>query len=96
MEPSRVRDLWLQTGLRRAIEKPGHSESMLASEHRGNLQVSRADGDMRVQAYIAALPGRKRDIGRRLDSLIVAAVPNVRDAQDCREADLRRDRRSRC
>jgi hypothetical protein len=33
-----------------------------------------------VQAYIAAMPGWKRDVGRRLDALIVRAVPNVRKA----------------
>ena len=43
----------------------------------GNPQIPKADGDAPVQAYIAAMPGWKRDIGRRLDSLI---VPNVRKA----------------
>jgi hypothetical protein len=33
-----------------------------------------------VQAYIAAMPGWKRDLGRRLDALIVRNVPNVRKA----------------
>jgi hypothetical protein len=33
-----------------------------------------------VQAYIAAMPGWKRDVGRRLDALIVRTVPNVRKA----------------
>jgi hypothetical protein len=33
-----------------------------------------------VQAYIAAMPGWKRDVGRRLDALIVRNVPNVRKA----------------
>lgn len=46
----------------------------------GNPQVAKADGDMPVQAYIAALPGWKRDVGRRLDALIVRAVPGVRKA----------------
>ena len=39
-----------------------------------------ADGDAPVQAYIAAMPGWKRDIGRRLDALIVKTVPTVRKA----------------
>ena len=43
----------------------------------GNLQIAKADGDAPVQAYIAALPGWKRDIGRRLDALIVRTVPGV-------------------
>ena len=43
----------------------------------GNPQIAKADGDAPVQAYIAAMPGWKRDVGRRLDGLIVAAVPHV-------------------
>ena len=37
----------------------------------GNPQIAKADGDAPVQAYIAAMPGWKRDVGRRLDALIV-------------------------
>jgi hypothetical protein len=43
----------------------------------GNPQVAKADGDAPVQAYIAAMPGWKRDIGKRLDGLIERAVPRV-------------------
>jgi hypothetical protein len=46
----------------------------------GNPQIGKADGDAPVQAYIAAMPGWKRDVGRRLDSLIVRTVPEVRKA----------------
>jgi hypothetical protein len=46
----------------------------------GNPQIAKADGDAAVQAYIAAMPGWKRDVGRRLDALIVRTVPNVRKA----------------
>ncbi len=46
----------------------------------GNPQVAKADGDAPVQAYIAAMPGWKRDVGRRLDALIVRTVPGVRKA----------------
>ena len=46
----------------------------------GNPQIAKADGDAPVQAYIAAMPGWKSDIGRRLDDLIVRNVPNVRKA----------------
>ena len=46
----------------------------------GNPQIPKGDGDAPVQAYIAAMPGWKRDIGRRLDGLIVRTVPNVRKA----------------
>jgi hypothetical protein len=46
----------------------------------GNPQIAKADGDAPVQAYIAAMPGWKRDIGRRLDALIERNVPQVRKA----------------
>jgi hypothetical protein len=46
----------------------------------GNPQIAKADGDAPVQAYIAAMPGWKRDIGRRLDALIVRQVAGVRKA----------------
>jgi len=43
----------------------------------GNPQIAKADGDAPVQAYIAAMPGWKRDVGNRLDALIVRTVPGV-------------------
>src|SRR6185369_9793224 len=43
----------------------------------GNPQIAKADGDAPVQAYIAAMPGRKRDLGKRLDALIVRNVLGV-------------------
>ena len=46
----------------------------------GNPRMAKADGDAPVQAYIAAMPGWKRDLGKRLDALIVRHVPNVRKA----------------
>lgn len=46
----------------------------------GNPQIAKADGDAPVQAYIDAMPGWKSGLGRRLDSLIVRHVPNVRKA----------------
>ena len=46
----------------------------------GNPQIAKADGAAPVQTYIAALPGWKRDLGRRLDALIERSVPNVRKA----------------
>ena len=46
----------------------------------GNPQIAKADGDAPVQAYIHAMPGWKRELGRRLDALIVRNVPNVRKA----------------
>ena len=46
----------------------------------GNPQIAKAEGDAPVQAYIAAMPDWKRDVGRRLDALIERAVPGVRKA----------------
>ena len=46
----------------------------------GNPQIAKADGDAPVQAYIAAMPGWKRALGKRLDALIVRTVPRVRKA----------------
>jgi|SRR5687767_621867 len=43
----------------------------------GNPQIAKADGDAPVQAYIAAMPGWKSDLGKRLDALIVRNVPHV-------------------
>ena len=46
----------------------------------GNPQIPKADGDAPVRAYIEAMPGWKREVGRRLDALIVGTVPGVRKA----------------
>lgn len=46
----------------------------------GNPQIAKADGDAPVQAYIAAMPGWKHDVGRRLDALLGRTVPDVRKA----------------
>jgi hypothetical protein len=57
----------------RKIAKP----ALLAG---GNPQIAKGEGDAPVQAYIVAMPGWKRDVGRRLDALVVRAVPGVRKA----------------
>jgi uncharacterized protein YdeI (YjbR/CyaY-like superfamily) len=46
----------------------------------GNPQIEKGDGDTPVQAYIAAMPGWKSDIGKRLDAIIVRTVPGVKKA----------------
>jgi len=46
----------------------------------GNPQIAKAYGDAPVQAYIAAMPGWKSDVGRRLDALITRTLPGVRKA----------------
>lgn len=46
----------------------------------GNPQIAKADGEGPVRAYIAAMPGWKRSVGRRLDALVARTVPGVRRA----------------
>src|SRR5882762_5701963 len=46
----------------------------------GNPQIAKADGNAPVQAFIAAMPGWQRDVGRHLDALVVRTVPGVRKA----------------
>ena len=46
----------------------------------GNPQIAKGEGDAPVQAYIAAMPGWKQDVGRRLDALIERTVPGVHKA----------------
>ncbi|WP_425340498.1 DUF1801 domain-containing protein [Ciceribacter sichuanensis] len=46
----------------------------------GNPQIAKGDGDAPVQAYIAAMPGWKREAGRNLDALIVRTVPDAHKA----------------
>src|SRR6266851_8919216 len=73
-----------------AKAKPGASEAKLIKVRKGekvavvlsggNPRIAKADGDAPVQAYIAGMPGWKRDLGKRLDALIVRNVPNLRKA----------------
>ena len=58
-------------------ESAGEKPTLLSG---GNPQIPKGDGDAPVQAYIAAMPGWKAEVGRRLDDLIVRTVPNVRKA----------------
>ena len=46
----------------------------------GNPQIAKGHGDAPVQAYIAAMPGWKSDVGRRLDALIERTIPGVNKA----------------
>jgi hypothetical protein len=55
--------------------KPESAKPALLSG--GNPQIAKAYGDAPVQAYIAAMPGWKREVGRRLDALVVRTVPGV-------------------
>ena len=58
--------------------KPGPDGVVLLSG--GNPQIAKGYGDGPVQAYIAAMPGWKRDLGRRLDGIVEAEVPGVEKA----------------
>ncbi|MGH9796365.1 MAG: DUF1801 domain-containing protein, partial [Candidatus Acidiferrales bacterium] len=66
-----------QVAKKAAAKRVAAKPTLLAG---GNPQIAKADGDAPVQAYIAAMPGWKRDVGRRLDALIVRTVPGVRKA----------------
>ena len=46
----------------------------------GNPQIAKAEGNAPVQAYIAAMPDWKREVGRRLDAIVTRTVPGVRKA----------------
>ena len=78
-----------QNGPKAKKAKPGAKEAKPINVRKGekvvllsggNPQIAKADGDAPVQAYIAAMPGWKRDVGKRLDALIVRNVPDVRKA----------------
>ncbi|MCY4372886.1 MAG: DUF1801 domain-containing protein [Spirochaetaceae bacterium] len=64
--------------VRKAVAKPAGGKPVLLSG--GNPQIAKGDGDAPVQAYIAAMPGWKSELGRRLDDLIVRTVPDVQKA----------------
>ncbi len=67
-----------------ALKSPAKSSARKAAKPAllagGNPQIAKGYGDAPVQAYIAAMPGWKSDVGRRLDALIVRTVPGVRKA----------------
>lgn len=61
----------------KATKKAGSQPVLLSG---GNPQIAKGAGDPPVQAYIAAMPGWKSDLGRRLDALIERAAPGVQKA----------------
>jgi len=65
----------------KVARKPAAAKPVLLAG--GNPQIAKGDGGPPVQAYIAAMPGWKSDVGRRLDALIVRTVPGVRKAVKC-------------
>jgi hypothetical protein len=67
----------VKTSAAKAAKKSPTKPALLSG---GNPQIAKAEGEAPIQAYIAAMPGWKSDIGSRLDALIVRLVPNVRKA----------------
>jgi hypothetical protein len=65
---------------RKMVSKSQSGEAAPKLLSGGNPQIPKGYGDAPVQAYIAAMPGWKRDLGRRLDALIVRTVPSVHKA----------------
>jgi len=65
---------------RTGTKRPSRAKRGVALLSGGNPQIAKGEGDAPVQAYIAALPGWKRDTGARLDALIVRSVRKVRKA----------------
>jgi hypothetical protein len=63
-----------------APKSPSRKTAKPALRTGGNPQIAKADGDVPVQAYISAMPGWKRNVGRHLDAIIVRTVPDVRKA----------------
>jgi hypothetical protein len=66
--------------VRKSSKKSGNVAKPVKLLSGGNPQIEKGYGDARVQAYIAAMPGWKQDVGRRLDAHIVRAVPDVQKA----------------
>lgn len=62
------------------IKSPKSKKAVVVLLAGGNPQIAKADGDAPVQAYIDAMPGWKRDVGKRLDAIIARCVPRVRKA----------------
>ena len=63
---------------RKPLPAPDENGVVLLSG--GNPQIAKGYGDGPVQAYIAAMPGWKREAGQKLDAIITEAVPGVAKA----------------
>lgn len=67
-------------GAKGAKSVKSESEKKIVLLSGGNPQIAKGEGDAPVQAYIAAMPGWKSDLGKQLDALIARVVPRVRKA----------------
>jgi hypothetical protein len=75
------------TRVKKAVKKTPKSKAKTKTRKKavkllsgGNPQITKADGNAPVQAYIAAMPGWKNKVGKRLDAIITRSVPRVRKA----------------
>lgn len=75
--PKSARKATKRTAVAKRVAPADNAPVLLAG---GNPRIPKGEGDAPVQAYIAAMPGWKREVGRRLDALIGDAVPGVRKA----------------
>ncbi len=66
--------------MRRKVTRKTSSRAKPTLLSGGNPKITKADGDAPVQAYIAAMPGWKREVGECIDAIIVGAFPSVRKA----------------
>lgn len=70
---------------KQAPRKPATTEEPRSSSEPtllsgGNPQIAKGYGNEPVQAYIAAMPGWKSAVGRRIDTLIAATLPDIKKA----------------
>lgn len=79
MSEQRTRGMKKSSGRPRPAKKAARRQApkLLSG---GNPQIPKGYGDAPVAAYLAALPGWKREVARRLDALIVRAVPEAQKA----------------
>ncbi len=77
VRPERVATRSKRSTAASASRRAGATPVLLSG---GNPQIAKADGDAPVQAYIAALPGWKHEVGRRIDTLVARTVPAVHKA----------------
>lgn len=63
---------------KKAAKAPAKKKPKLLSG--GNPQIAKGYGDAPVKAYIAAAPGWQKDVAKRIDALVVKAVPGVKKA----------------
>ncbi len=76
-EPGKSRPAGARSKASGARPAEGGKPALLSG---GNPQIAKAYGDAPVQAYIAAMPGWKSGVGRRIDAILERAIPEVRKA----------------